>query len=533
MDDATISRRDMLKLSAFGAAAISLPFAVSARGAQASQLPRALMPRPYTRQSRFVRPPFAVPTGVDRPTGGPERDVYTLTMRPFDARIIPGFATRMWGYDGMFPGPTFRATKHRRFRVRFINDLPVRHPVLGYEPATSVHLHGAASLPQYDGYANDITRPGQHKDYLYDNDEESRTAWYHDHVVHHTAENVAMGLAGQYQLVDPADAGLGLPSGDYDLPLIINDVAFTADAQLLFDDRGHSGPMGDVIMVNGVPWPAMPVEPRKYRFRVLDASIARGYRLQLFPTARLTVVGTDAGLVGSTVATDVLRMSMGERYDVVIDFAPFRGRRVELRNLGVENTVDYDNTGKVMAFDVLDQDPNPVGNGPVPATLRPDNPVLALRPGPTTRTRRLQFDRQGGEWTINNGETWADVERSGFRRVIADPALGAVEVWDFENKSGGWFHPIHLHSTDWLVLSRNGRAPFAYETAGPKDVVYLAENERIRVILRTGPHEGRYMLHCHNNSHEDHDMMTQFRIGRDINDPIRSAPAQGTPKLLR
>jgi FtsP/CotA-like multicopper oxidase with cupredoxin domain len=529
MEPPDLTRRDVLKISALGAAAIALPFGISVSGARASQLPDRLMPRPYARQDRFVRPPVAIRTGVERPTGGPERDVYTMTMRPFGARVIPGLTTTMWGYNGVFPGPTFRAARHRRFRVRFINDLPVRHPVLGYEPATSTHFHGGQSLPQYDGYASDITRPGQFKDYLYDNDEESRTAWYHDHVVHRTAENVYMGLAGQYHIVDPEDAVFRLPSGNYELPLIVNDVAFTADGQLLFDDRDHSGPMGDVIMVNGVPWPAMPVEPRKYRFRMLNASIARGYRLTLSPAAPMTVIGTDAGLVGRTVSTGVLRMGMGERYDVVIDFAPFRGRRVELRNLGVDNTIDFDNTGKVMAFDVLDVTPDPTNNGPVPATLRPENPVLALRPATATRTRRLQFDRQGGDWTINNGETWEDVVRSGFRRIIADPALGAVEVWEFVNESGGWFHPVHLHTTDWLVLSRNGRAPAAYENAGPKDVVYLAENERIRVIQRFGPHEGRFMLHCHNNSHEDHDMMSQFRIGRDINDPF-SAPAQGTPK---
>ncbi len=234
-------------------------------------------------------------------------------------------------------------------RVRFVNDLPVRHPVFGYEPTPSVHLHGSPSLSQYDGYANDVTRPGQFKDYMYDNKEDARTLWYHDHAVHHTAENVAMGLAGQYHVVD-ADNPLGLPSGDYDVPFCVNDVAFTGNGQLLYDDRSDSGPMGDVILVNGVPWPAMPVEPRKYRFRFLNASIARGYRFRMSPTMPLTVVATDGGLARSPVAAGELRMSMGERYDVVLDFAPFAGRRVELRNLGVENSIDYDFTGSVAAF---------------------------------------------------------------------------------------------------------------------------------------------------------------------------------------
>ena len=102
----------------------------------------------------------------------------------------------------MFPGPTLMVPEGRKTKVRFVNQLPLKHPVLGFTPWTSVHLHGSPSLPQFDGYANDITFPGQYKDYHYPNNHVATTHWYHDHGVHHTAENVTMGLAGQYHIHD-------------------------------------------------------------------------------------------------------------------------------------------------------------------------------------------------------------------------------------------------------------------------------------------------------------------------------------------
>jgi hypothetical protein len=143
------------------------------------------------------------------------------------------------------------------------------------------------------------------------------------------------------------------------------------------------------------------------------------------------------------------------------------------------------------------------------------------------RRRVLEFERGGGEWTVN-GRTWQDVVDSGFREVVADPGLDDIEVWSLQNGGGGWFHPIHLHLVDQKILSRNGRPPFDYEL-GPKDTVYVGENETVEVIIKFGPHRGRYMIHCHNTSHEDHDMMVQFSVGLgadevDPHDPIATDP---------
>lgn len=126
--------------------------------------------------------------------------------------------------------------------------------------------------------------------------------------------------------------------------------------------------------------------------------------------------------------------------------------------------------------------------------------------------------------------TWEEVVASGFKRVLADPALKSVEIWELQNTSGGWHHPMHIHLVDFQILSRNGKPPFPYEK-GPKDVVYVGENETVRLLVHFGPHRGRYMLHCHNLPHEDHAMMLQFRVGlradeADPNGPVSAARAE-------
>jgi FtsP/CotA-like multicopper oxidase with cupredoxin domain len=142
---------------------------------------------------------------------------------------------------------------------------------------------------------------------------------------------------------------------------------------------------------------------------------------------------------------------------------------------------------------------------------------MNLQPSAAVRTRRMEFRRENGHWTVN-GRIWDDVINSGFTLVEANPDLGDVEIWELVNKSGGWFHPIHIHLVDFKILDRNGRPPFAFE-AGPKDTAYVGENETVRVLARFGPQRGRYMMHCHNLVHEDHDMMIQFRVDDPNNDP--------------
>jgi len=214
------------------------------------------------------------------------------------------------------------------------------------------------------------------------------------------------------------------------------------------------------------------------------------------------VIGNDAGLVPSPVSVTSFRQGMAERYEVVIDFSSLRGRTVTLLNTAAD-----DQMRDVMQFVVSDA--TDVPRFSVPTDLAepdfPSNPV---------NTRNFRFERSGGLWVIN-GVPWED-------RVVATPRVNTTERWIFENKSGGWFHPVHVHLVDFKIVSRNGGRPLPYES-GLKDVVYVGPNERVELLMHFTPARqvdgeahapvlGKYVMHCHNLIHEDHDMMTEFDV---------------------
>jgi spore coat protein A, manganese oxidase len=605
MIEAQVSRRDVLKFSALGAAVVALPLERVVRAKTVSQIAASKLPAPYTL-------PFAVPPVVDGRSGG----TVTLDQKLAKVGIIPGFQTTIFGYAlpgqaPTTPGPTIHAKRGTPLTVTQANRLPAAHPFLNYDPWTSTHLHGSASKPQYDGYASDITKVGQTKRYVYPNKQDARTLWYHDHGVHHTAENAYMGLAAQYHLHDDVESGLAIPkwswdgrpvTDQYDLPLVLADKMFSANGEFRYDDAGHTGLWGDVVLVNGVPWPNLKVKKRLYRFRVLNASISRGYRLQMSNSTPLSVIGTDGGLMPQVQQTTQLRIGMAERYEIVIDFSKYTpGTKLQLLNLGVPNSTDFDNTGKIMQFEVVNDAFDPKDNA-LPTgglySLNPNKEVWDLKETEIQGTTKIEVLRQNGEWKIqstststasNSGSggsgssgsgssgsgkggsgsgssgsgssgsgngttklmTWEDIIASNYKETVANPASGDVQIWEITNKSGGWFHPVHIHLVDFKMLTRNGKPVFNYEQ-GPKDVAFVGENETIRAIMKFGKAgdpttDGRYMIHCHNLPHEDHDMMTQFRVGNDVdrdpdaskgpddpanancNDPINADPA-GTTK---
>ncbi len=212
------SHRDALKMGLLGSAALFLPLERGARTqlAVANRLPTEQLPPPF--QLDFVKPPVTKPVHRSATT-----DYYEMAMKCEEVEILPGLKTEIWGYEGITPGPTIHVERGRNVVVRHKNEIDdVEHK------HTSVHLHGSASLPQYDGYASDITRPGEYKDYRYPNIQGARTLWYHDHGVHHTAENAYMGRAAQYILHDEHELGLPMPHGRHDVSLIFGLAATTA-----------------------------------------------------------------------------------------------------------------------------------------------------------------------------------------------------------------------------------------------------------------------------------------------------------------
>lgn len=536
------SRREVLQLGAFGALGVigmgggdDVPVSTVPLMTQ-SQLAPQNMPVPYA--GVFRRPPELMPyqTGFD--DGDPTRPFarYALTQKLGQAQFVPGLSTTVAGYNGIFPGPTIRLNQGTRSEVRIRNALPASGLLHQSEFRTVTHLHGSASLPQYDGYANDFTAVGKAKNYQYPNWQTARTLWYHDHNMHLTAQNVYSGLAGIYPLHDPFELAQ-LPQGEFDVPLMISDAMFKVDGSLGYNDNEQKGLWGDIIMVNGVPWPTMKVKPRIYRFRVLVASISRSYRPTLSTGEPIYIVGTDGGMTPTVQAVKSWRHSTAERYEILIDFRKYRpGQTVELRNLSNKNNVNFTDTNKIMKFHVVaDSGSNAGSISAIPTTLDDGGAphrdlgglaTMGLTPEMAKVKRRMVVDRGNGLWRIN-GMTWADVEKSNFTKLFGNPQPYDIEQWTIINASGGWFHPVHIHLVDSKIVKRNtnGGKPFAWEK-GPKDVFYVGENESVTVLMQfdTGKEAGgRYMIHCHNLVHEDHDMMIQYSVGDyRVNDPITS-----------
>lgn len=490
------TRRRLLTGGLIGAGALLLPLREFGRVAISSQSDPTISSPPVER--------FAVPLAIPR-TIKPSRtegntDFYSVTEFATVATILPGLRTPVWTYNGTVPGPTFDMLKGRVSKVTITNHLGV---------PTTTHLHGGDTPPQFDGHPLQLVQPGTSFTHEYPGDNSAATLWYHDHAIHATGRNVWMGLAGFVLVRDDVELALGLPKGPpFEVPLVFQDRLFNPDGSLFYPEKDpglpvRQGAFGDVILVNGTPFPFLKVQRRKYRFRLLNGSNARFYKFELSTGDPITVIGSDGGFLQRPVQTPDLLMTEAERYDVVIDFAKYPvGTQVVLRNTIAPDPfgdpVDPDKVREVMRFDVTAEAsddfeiPSVLGPGPIA------NPAEAIR------TRTWEFERSNGAWVINDKLFEAN-------RIDAFPQFATTEIWEFVNRSGGWLHPIHPHLVEFRMLDRNGAPPKPYET-GPKDVVALGPNETIRVAMKFVDFRGVYVFHCHNIEHEDHDMMTQFQV---------------------
>jgi FtsP/CotA-like multicopper oxidase with cupredoxin domain len=487
-----ISRRGLLRAAggAGAAAMIGVPLAVGVGGATSTGriLPSRLrLPEPFTRP--FRTPPVLAP--VRRDAAG---DHYEITQRAGTAEILPGVATPIWGYDGLFPGPTVISTSGRTMTVRHRNDLPV--PVV-------VHLHGGRTPAASDGFPDDHVHPGDTREYRYPLRQPAATLWYHDHRMDFTGPAVWRGLAGFHLVRDASEHGL--PDGDRDLPVMIADRSFDTDGTLLYPSvdptllrtpgvtAGYgAGVLGDVLVVNGVAWPVAAVPGARHRLRLLNASNARRYRLSLDPAPRggkaFVQIGADSGLLGTPAEHDTIDLAPGQRCDVVVDFARYRaGQRVTLRNDFGGGT-----TERVMRFDVGAAVPDP--------SHIPDRVVRPFA-GPVVATRTLHFRRQGDSWAINGRLFDPAVP-------IASPRLGTTELWRL---TSDFHHPVHVHLGHFEVVSRGLGGPGPFDR-GARDTIDLRPAEEVGARVRFDDYPGRYVLHCHNLEHEDMAMMATIQV---------------------
>jgi spore coat protein A, manganese oxidase len=503
--------------------------------------------------------------------GVPFYDVNMVQFRRKLHRDLP--PTTLWGYNAQYPGPTFEARRGHPIAVRWHNSLPPHHllpvdtTIHGAQASlpevrTVVHLHGNKVLPDSDGYpeawfTNRFVQTGpyfENQIYRYPNDQLATTLWYHDHALGITRLNIYAGLSGMYLLRDRVEDDLNLPRGPYEIPLMIQDRFFNADGSLLYPTQAPGDPdprvppiwipefFGDTVLVNGRIWPFLEVEPRKYRFRILDSSNARFYRLTLNetnargePTGQpgppFFQIGSDGGFLPAPVRLNELTIAPAERLDVIVDFSGADGKVFVLNNDAKAPFPDGDDVvpTDIMMFKVTRR-LRGRDTSSLPSSLAP---VPLLEPSSAVKTRDLVLSEQDSD---AGSPIIALINTHWDEPVTEDPQAGSVEIWRLVNTTED-AHPIHVHLVQFQVLDRQpfdvaqfpGRLVFTGPAVQPppnerpafKDTVQAFPGEVTRIIARfdlpsgtpVGPGDRfRYVFHCHIVEHEENEMMRPYDV---------------------
>ena len=531
-------------------------------------------------QPQFVNP-LPIPSVIDARSGG----TFTVSVTQFEQNLglvdpvtQQPLLTRVWGYNNSYPGPTILARKNVGVDILWQNNLvsngtPLPHllpvdPTLDWalEGRTDwrtlgvplvTHLHGGHTESASDGLPDAwytpgfaLTGTGFVKNTLhYSNDQEAGTLWYHDHALGITRLNVYAGLAGFYLLTDDNEAQLQtdhhLPAAPYDIGLAIQDRMFTTDGQLYYPTEIEvPEPLensilpeffGSIILVNGKAWPVLEVEPRQYRFRILNGSDSRFYNLSFPGNLNFVQIGTDNGLLPAPVSLQKLLLGTGERRDVIIDFSDPKlfGKTIVLENNAKTpfprgSSVNQQTTGRIMAFRITKPLNPDYPLTTLPATLRP-----AITPLQTTLPARKLILFEGSDeferLEVQLGTAEGGI--SDFHSPVTENIVqGSTEIWEIYNETPD-AHPIHLHMVHMQLVNRQKfsatqdlqtgkltdirfqgppKEPEADE-AGWKDTYIMYPGEVTRVIA-TFDLPGLYAWHCHILSHEDHEMMRPYFV---------------------
>ena len=459
---------------------------------------------------------------------------YRVAMRQFENKVHRDLKpTRFWGYASASPGPTFETRSGQGVLVEWVNELPekhflpIDHSIHGAEAdkpdvRAVVHLHGAKAPPESDGYPEHWYVPGKSAICHYPNRQDATMLWYHDHALGINRLNVFAGLFGAFFVRDEFEDSLNLPRGKYEIPLVLYDRVFDLDAQLNYPVSGNEESpwvpevFGDAILVNGKLFPYLEVEPRKYRFRVLNGANGRFFHLTFSKGGEtygqtFHQIGTDQGLLPAPVPLKIVSIAPGERADLVVDFSGSVGASVILKN---------DNLN-VMQFRVASKGLR--DESALPQTLRP---VPKMAESSAVKTRALTLVEQQDlvqrpvQMLLNNAH-W-------IMPGTENPVLDSVEIWSLINTTDD-AHPIHLHLVKFQILDRRafdiatywvhgelkyrgpGMPPEPGE-AGWKDTVRADPGMVTRIIIRFEGFTGRYVWHCHILEHEDNEMMRPFDV---------------------
>jgi len=545
----------------------SMPAFALARGMDSEGLESFPNGQPIYRTPRSLDryiDPLPVPKRLMPESKSGDGVQYRVRMLEFTQQMhsqLP--STRLWGYGGQYPGPTIEALRGRPIVVHWENHLPLQH-MFGIDPQihgamppapevrTVPHLHGARTRSESDGLPEKWFTPGHSALYAYPNGQQAATLWYHDHAVGITRLNVYAGLSGFYLLRDDEERGMGLPSGDYEFPLVLQDRTLDDQGQLVYSptfDDGQKPPphwwapelFGDLPVVNGAIYPYLQVEPRRYRLRLLNGANSRFFNLffnlSKSPTDIPSLVsfhqiGTDGGFLPGPVALQKLLLAPAERADVIVDFSGLEGKTVTLSNnasapfpgWGMMVNSHHAQLYELMQFRVT----LPLSGNAKSLDMQVAHPLPKLDEAKSVATRDFVLsegvDRQGRGMCVEiNGKKYDDP-------VTEIVKLGSIEIWRFINNTDD-AHPMHLHLVQFQILQRQGfnpvslrngplelvgirRLPAANE-AGWKDTATVNPREVLTIIARFEGYTGRYVFHCHMLEHEDNDMMRPFEVVAD------------------
>jgi len=401
-----------------------------------------------------------------------------VASAPATVNLGGGKMSSVLAYNGFFPGPTFRANRGDSASVQLTNALTEE---------TTIHWHGMIVPTSADGHPMDAVAPGGTYLYQYPIVQRACMNWYHPHPHMLTGEQVNLGLAGAFIINDAEEAALGLPSGPFEVPLVIRDAMLDRYGNLIYKPK-TGGFEGDISLVNGTLNPKLEVQATLYRFRVLNGANARLFKLALNNGTQFTLIGNDGGLLRTVSRVGQIEFCPAERLDLLVDFTGLSvGTKVMLQDL---------NSGwNLLEFVVVG---TASSGGVVPSVL----PAIETLVGPTMPTRTFSFD---GMSKIN-GKVY-DMNRIDF-----EVPFGQVERWRFITKGNGP-HPVHVHGASFQVKSRSGgRGTLFPWESGWKDTVLVQDFETVDVLIRFDGYRGIYLLHCHKLEHEDMGMMSNFRV---------------------
>lgn len=491
---------------------------------------------------------------------------YEVTMKQVKQKLHRDLPpTTVWGYNGMYPGPTFETRRNHPIAVKWKNKLPYIHllpidrTVHGAEPdkpsvRTVVHLHEGRVREESDGYPDawftqnfeNVGPKFASEVSYYPNCQRPATLWYHDHAVGITRLNVYAGLAGFYLLRDEKEEELNLPKGKFEIPLVIQDRSFYPNGELFYPTQpGHEPPpkpqphqpldptlpnpsvvpefFGNTLLVNGIIWPYLEVEPRKYRFRILNGSNSRFYRIRMSSGQDFVQIGTDGGFFEKTITVSQLTLAPAERVDVIVDFSNHKGQRIILTNDAKtpfpNGQEPSDDLRQIMQFRVKQKCSRP-DKSEIPRKLScleqldPKEAVIVRK-----NTLAEATDDFGRPRMLLNGMMWD------HPHLTETPLNGTTEIWELYNTTPDT-HPIHLHLVNFQILNRasfTGDPDSPNLSVGPpqppdssergwKDTVRANPGEVTRIIARFGPFTGIYPWHCHILEHEDHEMMRMYEV---------------------